>query len=150
MNLFDVVPAVVAMTIPLVAIIGGITAGIIRSNAKQRLIELAQRERIAAIERGIDPDRLPALHLPVTDLQLTFEQRQLRRSQSLRIWGLALLGFGAALWFGIGLSEGDLREGAPAVMFAGLGIALLIGGHMVRPDPEDLRRGAPRPPTAGA
>src|SRR5258705_4844462 len=52
---------IVALAIPIVAIVGGITAGIVRTLGRQRLVELAQRERIAAIERGIDPTKLPPL-----------------------------------------------------------------------------------------
>jgi len=146
-NFTEIIAITLAMAIPLVGIIGGITAGILKSNARRRLIELAQRERIAAIERGIDPDKLPALHMPFEETNLTFEQRQMRRSQNLRIWGLALFGFGAALCVGIGLTERDFHEGAPALMFVGVGIALLISGWMVRPDPEDLRRSTSRPPS---
>ena len=50
---------VVLFTIPIVAIIGGITAGIVKSVHRQRLLELAQKERIAAIERGVDLEKLP-------------------------------------------------------------------------------------------
>ena len=143
-DLAPLLAIVFSLSIPLVAIVGGITAGIVKSNARRRLVELAQRERIAAIERGIDPDKLPALHVNLGEdpsaPRMTFEQRQLRRSQALIIWGMALTGFGVALVFGIGLNEHDLTEGAPALMFVGVGLALLIGGFMVRPDREDLKR----------
>lgn len=140
-ELAPIVAIVFSLTIPLVAIIGGITAGIVKSNARRRLVELAQRERIAAIERGIDPDKLPALHVDFGDEpKMTFEQRQLKLSQNLRIWGMALTGFGVALVFGIGLSERDMYEGAPVLMFVGVGVALLIGGYMVRPEKDDVRR----------
>src|SRR5258706_9749402 len=45
--------------IPIVAIVGGITAGIVRSLGQQPLAELAAPERLAAIERGIPPSQLP-------------------------------------------------------------------------------------------
>src|SRR3990172_6128244 len=54
----------VALAIPIIAIIGGITAGIVRTLGQQRLAELAHKERIAALERGVDPSKLapvPAL-----------------------------------------------------------------------------------------
>ena len=139
---WEIIPIMFAMLIPLAGIIGGITAGIVKSNARQRLLELAQRERIAAIERGIDPSKLAALQLPVTpgDEGYSFEQRQLRRSQTLGIWGLVLALFGLSLFLGIGLMEENFREAAPALMFLGVGVALLISSRMVRPDPADLRR----------
>ena len=136
MDGFDFIPATFVLLIPLVAIIGGITAGILKTNARQRLLELAQRERIAAIERGIDPNKLPALHVSLDqEARMTFEQRQQRRSQALMIWGFCLTGFGSALFLGIGINEGDLAEAAPALMFSGVGIPLLISGWLTRPRP---------------
>jgi len=136
-----VIAVTLAMMIPVVAIIGGITAGIIKSNSRHRLLELAQRERIAAIERGIDPERLPKLELPASlaEAGLTFEQRQQRRSELLRIWGFITFGFGVAMYIGIGMAEG-MREAGPALMFTGVGAALIVSGYMVRPNPDDMRR----------
>jgi hypothetical protein len=144
-DLIPLVVVVAAMTIPIVAIIGGITAGIIKSNARHRLLELAQRERIAALERGVDPERLPKLELPkgLGDNGLTFEQKQLRRSQGLRLWGFICVGFGITMFLAIGLSEG-YAESAPSLMFAGVGAALILGGTMVRPKSGDLPRDEPR------
>jgi hypothetical protein len=145
MHFEEMIPLVVvtaAMMIPLVAIIGGIAAGIIKSNSRHRLLELAQRERIAAIERGIDPERLPKLELPAGLSQqngMTFEQKQQRRSELLRIWGYITFGFGIPMFIGIGMADG-FREAGPALMFAGVGVGLILSGRMVKPDPADLRR----------
>jgi hypothetical protein len=138
-----------SMLIPIVAIIGGITAGIIKSNGRRRIIENAQRERIAAIERGIDPDKFPSLNLPpdLFDAGLTFYQRQQRRSQALMIWGFVLTLFGAALFVGVGLEEHEFRKAAPVLMFVGVGVALLLSGWLVRPGPEDERREQMMAPT---
>lgn len=57
-NLSDIIMAFAVMSIPLIAIIGGLTVAIVKMLGRQRLEELARRERIAAIERGIDPSRL--------------------------------------------------------------------------------------------
>lgn len=129
------------MMIPLVAIIGGITAGIMKSNARSRLLELAQRERIVAIERGLDPEKLPKIQLPDSngERNMTFEQRQLRRSQLLMIWGLIVTGFGLAMFIAISLAENP-AEAAPTMMFVGIGAALILSSRIVKPDPEDLRR----------
>lgn len=142
-ELTPIIAIAFGMLIPLVAIIGGITAGIMKSNARHRLLELAQRERIAALERGIDPERLPKLELPheAADNGLTFEQKQQRRSELLRIWGFISFFFGFAMLVGVGLAEG-FREAAPTMMFTGVGIALLISGYMVKPARGDLRRDA--------
>jgi hypothetical protein len=141
-ELAPVIAILFGMLIPLAAIIGGITAGIVKSNARHRLLELAQRERIAALERGIDPERLPRLELPpgMVDNGLTFEQKQQRRSELLRIWGFITTGFGVAMLIGIGMAEG-FREAAPTAMFAGVGIALIISGYMVKPARSELSRG---------
>ena len=63
MHLEELLP-LVALAIPILAVTGGIIAGIVRAVGQQRLIELAHRERIAAIERGIDPSKLPPLPVP--------------------------------------------------------------------------------------
>ena len=141
MDAFEVLPMMVVFMIPIVAIIGGITAGIVKSVHRQRLLELAQKERIAAIERGIDPDKLPALNLPPELLSgpkngLTFEQKQLRRSQNLMIWGLVLFLFGAALGIGIAVANGDPEGWVAGFIFAGVGLALLISARVVRPERE--------------
>jgi hypothetical protein len=60
----DFVP-LMAMSIPIVAIVGGITAGIVRMIQRQRAFEMVQRERIAAIERGLDPDKIASLQRPL-------------------------------------------------------------------------------------
>lgn len=56
----DIIMALAVMSIPIVAMIGGLTLAIIKIIGRQRLEELARRERIAAIERGMDPSKLPA------------------------------------------------------------------------------------------
>src|SRR5947199_6298054 len=61
----DSVMSLFAMAIPIVAIVGGITVAVVRTLGQQRIAELAHRERIAALERGIDPAKLPAA--PVID-----------------------------------------------------------------------------------
>jgi hypothetical protein len=141
MQFYELILVLGLMVLPLAAIVGGITAGILKSNARHRMIELAQRERIVALERGIDPERLPKIELPgVTNdngTDMTFEQRQLRRSQALRIWGFIATGFGGALLFGIAMSDG-YREAAPASIFVGVGLALILSGLMVRPKKEDV------------
>ena len=50
---------ILIIAIPIMAIAGGIVVGVVRMIGQQRLLELAQRERIAAIERGIDPGKIP-------------------------------------------------------------------------------------------
>ena len=54
-----VILPIFTMIIPVVAIVGGISVAIVRLITQGRLEELARRERIAAIERGVPADKLP-------------------------------------------------------------------------------------------
>jgi hypothetical protein len=130
-----------ALAIPVVAIIGGITAGIVKTLSKQRMLELAQKERILALERGVDPERLPRIELP-RDMRAkdgpTFEQRQFRRSNVLMIWGLIVSLFGLALITAMGVS-GD-GEWAYMFIFIFVGAALMLGSRVGRPTKEEIER----------
>lgn len=130
----DYMPILI-MLIPIIAISGGIIHGIVRTIGRQRLAELAQKERIAAIERGIDPATLPPILPPGLDPHdtgMTFEQRQLRSSQGLLIGGFitAAVGLGLLIPF-IALEN---QEGwIPGLVLSCIGIALLISARIVRP-----------------
>jgi len=50
-----------ALCIPIIAVAGGLTVAVVRTFSQQRVAELAMRERIAAIEHGLDPATLPPL-----------------------------------------------------------------------------------------
>jgi hypothetical protein len=136
------IPIILMICLPLVAIVGGITAGIIKTTMRQRMLELSQRERIAAIERGIDPEKLPPLQIPEGLREkpgLTMEQRALRRSDLLTIWGLLILAFGLAL-IGLGFATQDPEAHAPGMIFAMMGLGLLAGSRVGRPSPEEVRK----------
>ena len=87
----DFIPFLV-FSIPIIAIVGGITAGIIKTLGRQRLIELAQQERIAAIQRGIDPSKLPPMPNLALDedelLGMSGPEQDRRRAQGLLIGGI--------------------------------------------------------------
>ncbi len=143
----DFVPIMI-FAIPIVAIVGGITAGIVRTLGQQRLIELAQRERIAAIEKGIDPSKLPPLpiHTDNDDLAAMYmspRQAALRRAQGLLIGGLVTLAVGIGLGIMLYvLPTGNDGQGVWAVgLIPGLvGVALLLSSFIVRGSaPEDDR-----------
>ena len=127
-----------ALAIPIVAIVGGITAGIVRTLARQRIIELAQRERIAAIERGIDPSKLPPLpNLGEGDElfggPMAFEYAQKRRSQGLMIAGLIMVAIGWSLMALMTIVEPGENKWAVGIVPLAVGIALLLSGWIVRP-----------------
>ena len=129
---------IVALAIPIVAIVGGITAGIIRTLGRQRLIELAQRERIAAIERGVDPAKLAPL--PVTALDdepetwtMSQYDRDRRRAQGLMIGGLVSLAVGLGLMAFLSTIERNENVWAVGIIPATIGVALLLSSWLVHP-----------------
>lgn len=85
------------LAIPIVAIVGGISVAIVRLITQGRLEELARRERIAAIERGVDPNKLPPLPSPVGESSYLFGYSRLRRAHGLLIGGLILIACGLGL-----------------------------------------------------
>lgn len=142
----DFLPLLI-FSVPIVAIAGGITAGIVRTIGQQRLLELAQRERIAAIERGVDPAKLPpAPGLFGDQLYLSPFEYARRRSQGLMIAGIVTLVVGVAVGVFVGLMAEEPKIWAVGLIPASVGLALLVCAWIVRPSHED--RGAP-PPRAG-
>jgi len=136
-NIGDFVP-IVALSIPIVAIIGGITAGIIRTLGRQRLIELAQRERIAAIERGVDPAKLAPLPVSALDDEpetwtMSQYDRDRRRSQGLMIGGIVTFAVGLGLMAFLSVMEDHGNAWAVGIIPATVGVALLLSSFLVRP-----------------
>ena len=133
-------------SIPIIAIVGGITAGIVRSIGNQRLIELAQRERIAAIERGIDPSKLPVApgllsrgNDDLAAMYLSHSEMAKRRSANLTIGGIITLFVGMGLCAFLWLIDG--RDGTWGVglipMAAGAG--MLLSAWLTRPTSTEVR-----------
>jgi hypothetical protein len=131
----DVFVPFLVFSIPIIAIVGGITAGIVKTISRHRLIELAQRERIAMIEHGLDPSKLPPL--PMSELAhdptlLSPADDARRLSQGLMIGGLVT--------FAVGISLGVLLYNVAGggtwsvgLIPAAIGIALILGALLVRP-----------------
>jgi hypothetical protein len=131
---------IVALSIPIIAILGGITAGIVKTMGRQRLIELAQRERIAAIERGIDISKLPPLPAAALDddesnFMLPGPERDRRRAQGLMIGGVVTLatGIGIIGFFRFLNDGGERGVWAVGIIPAMVGFALLISSWLVKP-----------------
>jgi hypothetical protein len=136
-NIGQFVP-IVALAIPIVAIVGGITAGIIRTLGRQRLIEMAQRERIAAIERGVDPSKLAPLPVIALDDEpetWTTNQydRDRRRAQGLMVGGIVTLAVGLGLMLFLNIIEEHEDVWAVGIVPAMIGVALLLSSFLVRP-----------------
>ena len=132
----DVFVPFLVFSIPIIAIVGGITAGIVRTVSRHRLIELAQRERIAMIERGLDPSKLPPLPLGdvATSAPLMAPADYARhRSQGLMIGGLVTLAVGISLGVLLYNIAGEPGVWTVGLIPAAVGIALLISAVLVRP-----------------
>jgi energy-converting hydrogenase Eha subunit A len=144
-DIFDadfIVPLLV-FSIPIIAIIGGIVAGVVRTIGNQRLIELAQRERIAAIERGVDLSKLPPFPGgSVGDfggLYLSPADAARRRAAGLRTGGIIAIAVGVSVALVLRLITSD-HSGASerhiwavGIIPATVGIALLISAMFESP-----------------
>lgn len=135
----DFVPFLV-FAIPIIAIVGGITAGIVKTLGQQRIVELAQRERLMAIERGIDPSKLPPIpqaagNDDLASMYLPPNEYAKRRSQNLMIAGVITLGAGVGLGLFLGLLNPDDGENvwAVGIIPATVGLALLLSAWIARP-----------------
>jgi hypothetical protein len=133
----DFLIPIFAFSIPVVAIVGGITAGIVRMMIKARMLELHQRERIAAIEHGIDPAKLaPPPTLPEDDDRIFYSPRQvvLNRSRGLMVGGIVTLAVGVGLSLMLGLlnDEHETKVWAVGLIPQFVGVALLISSVIMR------------------
>lgn len=140
----SIIPVIFVLSLPFVALLGAIISRIMKLHGQQRLLELTQRERIAAIERGVPPEKLPPL-VGVSEgkpTQLTFAQSRLQYSQSLTVGGLISLGIGVGIAAFLSRVPDAAQNGAWALGFvpAGVGIGLLVSGLFVRPSKADLER----------
>lgn len=136
----DVVLPILIFAVPIVAIVGGITAGIVKTITDAKMMENAQRERLAAIQHGVDPDKLPPLPTLATssDVIAGFNPRaaQLHRAQGLLIGGIVTLfaGVGIAIFLSFIADGRDAgRIWAVGIIPAFIGVALLLSAAIVWP-----------------
>ena len=143
----DVIVPIVVFSIPILAIVGGITSGIVKMLGRQRMIELAQHERIAAIQRGIDPSKLPPLPMEAMRDGDPWESTAAgakRRAEGLLIGGVVTLfaGVGVAAFLMILRPDTDRAIWAVGIIPIMVGFALLLSAMLVWP------RGDSGPPRA--
>jgi hypothetical protein len=119
--------------IPIVAIVGGIVMGIIRTMGEQRLAELARRERIAAIERGIDLEKLPPLPVPDGYNDYALGNGRLRRAHGLMIAGTILIAVGIALFVLLASVEPDKSHKLLGLLPLLTGCALIFSSWVIWP-----------------
>lgn len=125
----DVLPFLL-LFVPMIAVIGGVIAGVVRAVGRQRIAELAYKERIAAVERGVDLSRLP----PVSggeDRLVQDDARSLTRW--LTIVGLVMVFGSAALIVTIAVFDSDKTKWVAALIPLAIGAALLLSAWIVRP-----------------
>ncbi len=146
-DLGDAIVPFMIFAIPIVAIIGGITAGIVKTVTEARLVENAQKERIAAIQAGIDPSKLPPLPVrPSVDIDAATAQAALAGHAAgydylarRRAWGL-LVGGLVCTFVGVGLAAflyyvggEDGNAWAVGLIPVSIGLSLLLSWLIVRP-----------------
>jgi hypothetical protein len=131
-----------SLIIPIIAIAGGITMAIVRIFTQARLEELARKERIAAIERGVDPAKLP--DVPASD-SYGIGSSRLRRAHGLLIGGLILLAIGLGVSVVFAFVEPDKANWIVGVVPGFVGAALLIASRVVWPNQAERARDAGPP-----
>lgn len=116
--MFEVDPEVIAVTIPIMFLIGAvaviITAIVTRAGQK----ELLHKERLTAMEKGIPIPEEPKEARPP-------------RYMAIRAWGFVFFFIGIALIIGIS-AEAGIRHGLWGLIPAGIGAALLISAWLER------------------
>ncbi len=124
-------------SIPIVAIVGGITVTVVKAIGRQRLMELAQQERIAALQRGVDVSKLPPLPSVAMDeddlLGLSGPERDRRRAQGLMIGGIITLAAGVGIGTFLSLIEPGDNKWAVGIIPGAVGLALLLSAWIVSP-----------------
>jgi hypothetical protein len=116
-------PGVIGVFIPIVAIVMGIGIGMLaiwsEHKRKSQLLEQNHRERMHAIEKGIELPPLPANLVGTSNGPSTASAAKSLRS------GIMLLLIGILLFFGIGVAGG--KEGAIfGLIPAAVGVANLV------------------------
>jgi hypothetical protein len=113
---------VFALTATLLIVTGAIIL-VISMIQRGRLRELAHRERLARIERGLaPPPEVDPASFERALGQPTWDERVVERSARYRRAGVIVMGLGAGIWMVIGFAAGE-----PGVAF-GVGGAIFVLG----------------------
>jgi uncharacterized membrane protein HdeD (DUF308 family) len=135
----DFIPLLI-FSIPLLAIGGGIIAGIVRMVHRQRTWELIQRERIAAIERGIAPEAIaqmqPAAVYDEPGWNMSPGAAAQRLQMYLRIYGIVILFVGVGLCIFLNGVSGEANVWMVGLLPSAAGLGLLASSMVVRPPSE--------------
>ena len=116
---------VVALLIPIVAVVGGMAIAIVGVITKSKEEELKHKERIIAMEKGI----------PVPEMPAPAQRKEKPRYLAIRAWGLVITLIGIAVMISISIGS-DLRNGIWGLIPTGLGVGLLLAAMFERKDTE--------------
>ena len=124
------VAKIAGLFIPILAIVGAFVMIITRIVTQARLEELVRKERIAAIERGVDPAKLQ----PITGSEFyALGDNRLRRAHGLMIGGLILLAIGIGLTLVLYVVEPHERQWTIGIVPLFVGAALLLSSRIIWP-----------------
>ena len=125
---------------------GCIVAGIVRMIHRQRTWELIQRERIAAIERGVAPEIIAQMQPPILDDErgqfMSARATAEKLRQSLMIGGIITLFVRVALAFFLNGVTGGENVWMVGLIPIAAGLGLIVSSAVVRPTSD----GPPAPP----
>ena len=120
--MFGIDAGVVALLIPIIAVLGGMAIAIVGVITKSKEEELKHKERIVAMEKGIP---LPETPVPA--------KRETPRFLAIRAWGLVITLIGLAVWLSVSVKAGA-TNGVWGLIPTALGIGLLIAGWLEKRD----------------
>jgi hypothetical protein len=136
-----------ALMIPIVAILGGITIAVVSVISRARVRELEIKERIAMIERGLVPapevDPRGFDHamnrMRRHEIRELYEYRKRGGSGRHRRAGITLMGVGFGLMVLIGFAGGDLGNGIGVGGFlVVIGVAFFINSLLDSSEPPPI------------
>jgi hypothetical protein len=129
--MIDLIPVIVVA----IVLIGGITIVLAGMYQHIRTLEMAHRERLAMIERGIvpPPERDPEA------FEQSLRSRPVRASRTMAA-GIVTISFGVALAFLISLAGGQRNVGiGVGGAIAIIGVAFVINGYLAEAGKPDGR-----------
>jgi hypothetical protein len=136
------------MTAALLIITGAIVL-VVSMIQRGRLREMAHRERLARIERGVaPPPEVDPESFERAMGQPTWDERVVERSARYRRAGVIVMGLGAGLWMIIGFAAGEpgIAFGIGGAIFV-LGLALYLNSELeLRHSARTRRRTVARTP----
>lgn len=127
---------IMIFSVPIVAIVGGIAMGIVKTMTQSRVIENAQRERIAAIQAGIDPSKLPPIpHADFDEMREAAQNPEAamrRRTNGIMVGGVVTLFVGIGLGLFLWIVDSGGSSWAVGLVPGFVGLGLLLSAFLVR------------------